>query len=126
MANTEQVFFPKSYIAMGSGDLGQVTDFNARTNNGAKQVHTLRNPQGGITFGPGESAVSANFVIGEDGLERDYVRMVEKRQLKQLRVKIPHGEVWTYNGAFQEVQINGSIDDATKGSFTFVGKKVPN
>lgn len=122
----EQLVYPKAFIAMDSGDLGQITDFNPKTANGAKQISTLRRPQAGITFGPGESSVSANFVIDENGLERDYVRMVEKRQIKQLRVKLPGGEVWTYNGAFQEVTINGTIDDATKGAFTFVGKKVPN
>lgn len=126
MANVEQLGFPKAFLAMDSGDLVQVTDFQTRTNNGAKQISTLRKPQAGITFGPGESAVSFNFVIDEDGEERDYWRMVEKRQIKQLRAKRPGGKVHTYNGAFVEVTMDGPIDDATKGSCTFVGKKVPS
>lgn len=123
MADQEQVVYPRAFLAMDSGDLTDVTDFDAGLNTGAKQQHTMRKEGAGISWSARESVVSFNFLIGEDGPERNYWRMAEKKQIKQLRIKIPGGEVFTYNGAYREIKFNGNVEDATKGSATFVGHK---
>lgn len=117
----EQEFFSKAFIAQGNGDLTKVTNLSVSLANGGKQVHTLRKPGAGVTIGPPESEISFDFVIGEDGFERDYVRDVQRGTIRQLRVKTPGGGVLTHNGIYTKVSIDGPLDDAVKGSCTFVG-----
>ena len=118
----EQLVFPQSYLAMGAGDLVQVTDFRATLNNKGKQVHTQRRTGAGVVKGKHESTVTFNSVIDEDGPEREYWRFVQKGTIKQIRVKIPSGRVLTYNGMFTVCDLDGPLEDATKVSVTFIGK----
>jgi hypothetical protein len=120
--SNEQQIFGKAFIAQGSGDLVLVTDFSWNLENGAKQVHTLRQSGAGVAFGPEEGGCSFNFPVGENGFERDYVGDIQNRRLKQLRIKSPGGAVFTYNGAYKNLKLDASLDDATKGSVEFVGK----
>lgn len=119
---TSQLLYPQAYLAMENGDLAQVTDFSLTISTGAKQIHTQRRKGAGISFGNEETSISFNFVIDEQGLERNYVRAAQKKQIKQLRAKLPGGQTLAINGAFSEVKVDGPLDDATKGSATFVGK----
>lgn len=118
----DQLVYPQSYLAMGNGDLVQVTDFNATLNNKAKQQHTQRRSGAGIVKGKPESTVTFNFAIDENGPERDYWRLVQKGTIKQIRAKAPGGKTLVYNGAFQSVTLNAPLEDATTGSCVFVGK----
>lgn len=122
----EQLKFPQAWIAMDSGDLIDVTDFTANTTNNAKQKHTIRKKGAGISFGNLESTISFNTIISEDGPEREYWQAVEQKLIKQIRIKIPGGQVKTYNGAFQSLGLNGPLDDATQLSPTFIGHKEPD
>lgn len=123
MAQTsEQEVFGKAFLAQGNGDLVQVTDFSWTLDNGAKQIHTLRKSGAGVAFGPEEGGCSFNFPIGENGFERDYVRDIQQRRVKQLRIKSPGGAIFVYNGAYKNLKCDASLDDATKGSVEFVGK----
>ncbi len=122
MADTEQLLYPQSYLAMGSGDLVQVTDFRATLTDNSKQVHTLRRKGAGVTQGLEESTVTFNSSIDEDGSERDYWRLVQKKIVKQLRAKTPGGKTLVYNGKFTTVDLDGPLDDATKIACTFIGK----
>lgn len=122
MANSEQEVFGKAFLASGNGDLVMVTDWSSTLDNGAKQVHTLRRSGAGVAFGPEEGGCSFNFPIGENGFERDYVRDIQQRKVKQLRLKVPGGAVLTYNGAYKNLKLDSSLDDATKGAVEFVGK----
>ncbi len=117
----EQEFFAKAFIAQGNGDLAKVTNLSMSLTNNGKQVHTLRRSGAGVTIGPPESEISFDFVIGEDGFERDYVQDVQRGRIRQLRVKTPGGKVFTHNGIYNKVSIDGPLDDAVKGSCTFVG-----
>lgn len=120
MADGEQLIYPKAFIAQGNGDLVQVTNFSITLTNNAKQVHTLRKKGAGITLGTQESTVSFDFVIDEDGPERNYWRDVMAGTIRQLRAKGPNVS-WTLNGAYQSCDLDAPLDDATKGSATFIG-----
>lgn len=125
MTAAEQRFYPKGYLAMGNGDLVQVTNISHQLNNDAKQVSTIRLGQAGITLGPGSSQVSFDAVIDEGGAERNYWRDCMNGNIRQLRLKLPAGRTLTINGVFQSVNTDAPIDDAVKVSCTFIGKTEP-
>lgn len=120
MADNELEKYPRAYVAQGNGDLVKVTNLTWGISNGGKIKHTLRKPGAGVTVGPSEVAVSFDFLIGEDGFERDYIRDVQQGTIRQLRTKIPGGAVLTTNGVYTNVDLDGPIDDAVKGSCKFV------
>jgi hypothetical protein len=120
MADGEQLIYPKVFLAQGNGDLVQVTNFTITLTNNAKQVHTLRRKGAGITLGTEECSISFDFAIDEDGPERNYWRDVKTGTVRQLRAKGPN-VAWTVNGAYQGCDLDAPLDDATKGSATFIG-----
>jgi hypothetical protein len=116
----DQKFYPKAQLALGNGDLMDV--FNVRheiTNNG-KQIGTLRKPGAGVFKGNEESMVNFDAYCSEDGYERDYLKMIKKGQIKQLRFKVP-GETLTVNGMATKRSTESSTDDAIKYSIEFKG-----
>ena len=117
---TEQKLYPRGRIAMDSGDLIDVTNVKFGTTNNAKQVHTIRQKGAGVTMGTEESTVSFDIVVSEDGLERDYVQLVKKGTIKQLRLKIP-GATLTYNGVYRKFDGELPLDDTIKLSLEFIG-----
>lgn len=121
MAEREQEFYPQAYLAMGNGDLVQVTNFRVAYTTGAKQVHTIRKKGAGITFGNEECTVTFDSVISEDGPERDYWKRAKRKQIGQLRAKVPGGKVLPVSGVFSAVDLDGPLDTATKCSCTFIG-----
>lgn len=123
MAESEQLIYPQSQLAMGSGDLVDVTNFNMTLTNNAKQKHTLRRTGAGISWGVIESNVSFDAILSEEGEERDFWGLVQSKVIKQLRAKIPGGRVLVVNGAYKDCNLDAPIDDATKISCTFIGKQ---
>jgi hypothetical protein len=118
----EQLIYPQAYIAQGNGDLIQVTNFTITLTNNAKQVHTLRRKGAGIALGVQESGCTFDFAIDENGPEKNYWRDVIRGIIRQLRAKVPGGKtVLTLNGAYSSCDLDGPLDDATKGSCSFVG-----
>lgn len=112
--------YPRGAIAMGGGDLMQVTNVKIDTGNGGKIKHTLRKRGAGAVLGNEETTVSFDFEVDEDGQEREYLKMVKKGQIKQLRIKIP-GETITVNGIFTKRTLDLPLDDAIKGTMEFLG-----
>ena len=113
--------YSKARIAMASGDLMQGTNLKVSTDNSAKTVPTLRRPRGaGVTVGEEKTSVSFDFVIDDDGAERDYIKDLRTGKIRQLRVKVP-GETITVNGVIKKRDLDGNVDDAIKGSVEFVG-----
>lgn len=112
--------YARGRIALGSGDLIDVTNVRVSHTNNAKQVHTLRQKGAGITLGTEETSVSFDAVISEDGQERDYFSLVKKGTITQLRIKID-GETMTVQGAFQSRDFDLPLDDAIKVSLNFIG-----
>ena len=119
---TEQELFAKAFIAQGNGDLVRVTNFNVSSTNNGKQVHTLREDGAGVTLGVRENTVTFDFVVGENGFERNYVKDIQDGKIVQLRCKFPGGKVLTFNGIYTQISLDAPLDDAVKGSITFIGK----
>lgn len=117
---TEQKIYPRGQIALGNGDLIFVTNVKVSTTNNAKQVHTIRQKGSGITLGVEETTVTFDIVVSEDGEERDWLVMLKKGQIKQIRVKVP-GRTMTVNGAVKQDDLELPLDDAIKQSITFIG-----
>ena len=118
----EQLIYPQAFIAQGNGDLLQVTNFSITLTNNGKQVHTLRRKGAGVTMGTQESTVTFDFAIDEGGPERNYWRDVMRGIIRQLRGKVPGGKtVLTINGMYTGCDLDAPLDDATKGSATFIG-----
>lgn len=116
----DQKFYPKGQIAMGSGDLIDVTNVRHEITNNGKQIHTLRQSGAGMFRGNEETTVSFDATVSEDGPERDYLKMVKKGQIKQLRIKIP-GETLTVNGMATKRSLEFSTDNEIKFSIEFKG-----
>jgi len=120
MSTEPQKIFPRGFIAMGNGDLIQVTNVKIDHTNNAKQVHTIRQKGAGITLGVEETTVSFDAVVSEDGPERDYLKMLKKGEIKQIRIKIP-GETISINGTVSSLSKELPLDAEIKFSITFIG-----
>jgi hypothetical protein len=120
MSGQPQKLFPKGFIAMDSGDLMDVTNVKTSDTNNAKQVHTLRQKGAGISLGVRETTVSFDAVVSETGPERDYIRMLNTGQIKQVRIKVP-GETITVNGVVSSLDRELPLDAEIKYSITIVG-----
>lgn len=123
MATPQVLLYPQAQLAMGNGDLVDVTNCAVTLNNGAKQVHLMRLKGAGITLGSGESSVTFDSAISENGPERNYWKDCQRGTIRQIRMKVPGGRTTlTVNGAFSQVDTDGPLDDAVKVSCTFIGK----
>jgi hypothetical protein len=71
-------------------------------------------------YGNEETTISFDAVVDENGPERDYLTMMKKKQVKQIRLKIP-GETMTINGCVSDRSVEMPLDDAVKFSITFIG-----
>ena len=120
MATEPQKIYPRGSIAMGNGDLIQVTNVKIDHTNNAKQVHTIRQKGAGITLGVEETTISFDAVVSEDGPERDYLKMLKKGEIKQVRIKIP-GETISVNGTVSQLSKELPLDSEIKFSITFIG-----
>jgi len=112
--------YPRGRIALGNGDLIDVTGVRVNTTNNAKQVHTLARPGNGIVLGNEETTVSYDAVVSEDGQERDYFQLVKSGKIVQLRIKVP-GETISVKGAYRSRNFDLPLDDSIKLSLEFVG-----
>ena len=83
--------YPKAYLAMGNGDLIQVTNFTVNYGNSGKVKSTLRRPANGVTTGNPECTCTFDSEIDEDGPERNYWKMCDAGEIKQIRAKLPGG-----------------------------------
>lgn len=112
--------FPRGRIALGGGDLIDVTNIKVTTTNNAKQVHTINQKGAGITLGTEETTVSYDSVVSQDGVERDYYQLVKTGKIVQLRLKVP-GETITVTGAYKSRDFELPLDDSIKLSMEFIG-----
>jgi hypothetical protein len=120
MSGEPMKIFPRGFIAMGNGDLIQVTNIKVDHVNNAKQVHTIRKKGAGIVLGTEETTVSFDAVVDEDGSERDYLKMLKSGEIKQVRVKVP-GETISVNGVVSSLSKELPLDGEIKFSITFIG-----
>jgi hypothetical protein len=112
--------YPKAAIAMGNGDLVQVTNFNFDFTNNAKLKHTLRRKVAGVVKGNEEGTLKFDLEIDETGPERDYFNLIKTGEIKQVRAKLPGGMTLVLKGAYQQLSLDQPLDDACKMSLTFI------
>jgi hypothetical protein len=112
--------YPRAYLAMGNGDLVQVTNWNFTYTNNAKMKSTLRRQNAGVTRGNTEGTLKFDLEVPASGPERDFFALVQSGELKQIRAKLPGGAVRVLEGAFQEIAEDQPADDAFKISMTFI------
>ena len=120
MADTK--LYPRGFIALGNGDLIDVTNVKITTTNNASQVHTLRQDGAGVVKGTEETTVTYDAVISTDGPEADYFKKVKQMIIEQLRIKIPTQTI-TVNGVYQVSDLELPIDAPIKQSLTFIGRQ---
>jgi len=114
--------YPKGAIAMGNGNLLQVTNVrHVVKTSGSKVIHTLQQSARGVFKGPEESELSFDAMSDEDGFERDYLKMVKNGTIRQLRLKVP-GETIAFEGAATERSLELAVDNGVKYSVAMIGK----
>lgn len=114
-------YYPKARLALGNGDLMDVTNVKHSIKNGGKIQATLRRNPSGVTTGVKESTLSFDGIVSEQGYERDYLTMVKNGVIKQLRLKVP-GETLVFTGIPTERSTENALEDAIKFSVEWIGK----
>lgn len=113
--------YPRGQIALGNGDLTQVTDVKLDDSNEAKNVHTLRESPSGVVVGKKEHALSFNAVVDAGGFEQDYFKLLMDGTIKQVRIKVP-GETITFTGVVSKRSLELPLDTEIKYSIDMVGR----
>lgn len=117
----EPLFYPKSHIALGAGDLVQVTNFRLATTNDAKKKATLRKRNAGFTLGVETSTLSFDMEIDEEGVERDYLNMIRTGETQKVRIALPGGQQRVFTGVATSETLEQPLDDALKASIEMIG-----
>jgi hypothetical protein len=116
--------YPKGRMAMGSGDLIDVTDITVTWEDGEKSVSTLRQNPAGSTGGARSCKVTFNSAVSHAGFERDYFGKYDKREVLEFRFKVP-GKTFVVTGRLTSPELGTSVDDFTKSKWMVVGKYKP-
>ena len=119
--NDDLKVFTKAAVALGNGDLMDVTDAKIEQSRDVKLVHTMRVTAAGIFIGHEGTTFSCNAVCPTTGPERDYYQMLRTGRIKTVRVKIP-GETFAIVGAVSKRVLELPEDAPIKYSIDFVGK----
>jgi hypothetical protein len=115
--------YPRGAVAMGNGDLIQVTNVKLKLSNGAKLKHTLRKSPSGFVLGHLECSGSMEIEIPETGAEKDYWTMVQNGDVNQIRLKLP-ADTRAVNIVASSMDLELPSDDAIKQTVEFVGEVV--
>lgn len=113
--------YPKGTVAQGAGDCIDVFDWGFDGEDGEKIVATLRQNPAGSTFGTKSGKLNITSAISHAGFERDWFGKWEKREVVELRLKLP-GITITITGRLTTPSLTGSIDDFVKFKITCLGR----
>lgn len=113
--------YPKGVVAMGSGDLLDAADITIAFEDGEKVMATLRMNPAGSTHGMRSATTTFKSLISKEGFERDYMTKYRKREVVQIRLKVP-GMVFTATGRLSKPQIVANVDNAIEFTVTVMGK----
>lgn len=113
--------YPKGVVAMGSGDLLDAADITLAFEDGEKVMATLRMNPAGSTHGMRSCTTTFKSLISKEGFERDYMTKYRKREVVQVRLKVP-GMVFTATGRLSKPQIVANVDNAIEFSVSVMGK----
>jgi hypothetical protein len=113
--------YEHGYVAMGNGDLIDVTDVTLEVTDNSKLIHTLRQKAAGTTQGVEEATLTFNATIPDGGEEADWLALVKQHEIKNVRIKVP-GRTINMIGKYSSVRYEIPLDDAVKVGLTFIGK----
>jgi hypothetical protein len=119
--NKDFLDYPKGQVALGAGDLVDATDCELAFEDGEKVMATLRLNPAGSTHGMRSCKATYTSIISNEGFERDYMTKYRKREVVNLRLKVP-GLVFSCVGRFSQPKIVSNVDDAIKFTITIAGK----
>jgi hypothetical protein len=113
--------YPKGTVSQGPGDCIDVFDWTFDGEDGEKIVATLRQNPAGSTFGTRSGTLAFSSAISHAGFERDWMGKWQKREVLELRLKLP-GITITVTGRLTKPSISGSVDDFVKFKISCLGK----
>jgi hypothetical protein len=120
MAATPVLYY-KAQLALGSGNLMDVTNFRIEFMDNSKKVNTFGGE--GIFQGSQDSTLSFDFSVGQYGEEADWVDMVKTLSIKQFRFKVP-SRTLTFEGKISNYSLESTLDSEIKGSVTVIGNLI--
>lgn len=115
--------YPRGGIAMGNGDLVQVTNVKGKYTNGAKLKHSIKKTPSGYTLGHREVSGTFETEVPEGGMERDWWDLVRNGTVKQVRIKFP-GTTKALDIVCSDLDFELPSDDAIKKTIGFIGQLV--
>ena len=124
MAASEQKYYPKGRLSLGSGDLIDVTDVGLKASKGRKLVATIRQNPSGFTDGEANNEITFKSALSEDGFERDFWGKWQKGEVVQLRLKVP-GKTFVQTGVFDDLEITSNVGGHIEFSAKHIGKLKP-
>lgn len=113
--------YPKGRVALGAGDLIDCYDINITGEDGEKIVATLRQNPAGSTHGTKSGTVAFKSAISQFGFERDWMGKWRKREVVELRFKVP-GLVFTVKGRLTKPSIMSNVDNFIDFSISIIGR----
>lgn len=113
--------YPKGRLSQGSGDLIDVFDITQENEDGEETVSTLRNNPAGSTSGKRKSTLTFKSALSEVGFERDFFDKWRKREVVQLRLKVP-GKTITQTGRYTKPKITSNVDGFIEFEISHIGK----
>lgn len=122
MANTYEDY-PHGKIAVEGGELQDAYDVSVTFEDSEKDIHTFANagqPTGSVG-GHRKGSVTFKSKISKRGFERDYLGRWNRRQVTQVKVKVP-GKTVTITGRYRQPQFATNSEDAVDFTITCAGK----
>lgn len=113
--------YPKGRVALGAGDLIDVFDWGFEGEDGETIVATIRQNPGGSTFGKRSGKMNLQCAISHAGFERDWLGKWQKREVVEIRLKIP-GITITVVGRLTQPRITGNVDNFITFTIAVIGK----
>lgn len=113
--------YPKGRCALGPGDLIDVFDWSFEGEDGETIVATIRANPSGSTFGKRSGKLTIQSAIGHAGFERDWFGKWQKREVVELRLKVP-GITITVTGRLTQPRVTGNVDNFINFTVSVIGK----
>jgi hypothetical protein len=114
-------FFPRGFVASGSGELKHAKDIKISYKNNAALVHTNAASPAGYVLGTYEGTASYTSPIGSEGQDLDSLKKTKKGEAIQLRFKVP-GKTITISGVSTGVDFDMPVDKEITESLEFIGE----
>jgi hypothetical protein len=121
VADTTYEFYPNGAMAVDGGELQDAHDIAFTIKSGAKGVYTFRNSGkvSGYTGGHKSATSSFKVWVSRAGLERDYLKDIDKLTVKRVKFKLP-GKTVVLEGPYENAAVTGSSENAWEVTISMV------